>query len=652
MKNRQPSGELALQGPPAFDFAAVVRRASPALLVIGIWLICHPFKGIIHDSRLYVTQLLNALEPEVFSRDLYFTFGSQDDLSLFSSLFAPLIDLLGPSPTAIFMVAVGQALWLSGAWALALRLGSNRTAVTVGLVLVAAMSPFYGGWQLISYGEGFFTPRLIAEGISLWLLWALVSRRFALAAALALVAALLHPLVAMATLVVVFWYLVLQDRRWIALAGAGVAAAFLLACLDIAPFGAFLRTMDAEWLAVVEQRNIFVFPALWRLGDWAWLGLVASTPLAAAALLDGWRLRLMVAGTLAGLSGVAVAHLGADMLNNVLLTQLQVWRTLWLMHVLAYLAAGILLVQLWRLKTDGLAVIALIVLSWLVTQLLFPVAGLMLGITAYAIAVLRLLGRLQPLPFVVRAGAVILSGLFIAFLVVCRAVYFLKRGALIPGDPSFWEIYGNITVIEVAAAAVFVLGLWRLKSDTLRRGLPLILLVVVVAGVASWDRRSRVTQEMTAATPYPPFDAALPRDAQIFWEGDVRGAWLLMRRVSYFSMAQGSGLLFRRLTALEFAERARVIEPLMGRDMLSHIDKSDEVPPPLPALDRGILADTCRKDTMLDAMVLSRAVPGAYAASWRLPSPVYDERWIMKSKDHPPIYQLYLYRCADLLGAP
>jgi hypothetical protein len=61
-----------------------------------------------------------------------------------------------------------------------------------------------------------------------------------------------------------------------------------------------------------------------------------------------------------------------------------------------------------------------------------------------------------------------------------------------------------------------------------------------------------------------------------------------------------------------------------------------------------MLARTCRQDSKLDAMVLSRAVDGAYAARWSLPDASYKPLLLVKGFEVPPRQHYYLYRCADL----
>jgi hypothetical protein len=651
MKKRPPDAAGVLAGPADFDIMAALRRASPILLVVGIWLAFHPYAGIVHDSRLYVAQALRALHPEIFDKDFFFAFGSQDDFSLFSKVFAPMVGLLGPTAATMAGVALSHVLWLSGATALALRLAPDRASAVAGLAIVAGMPAFYGGWLVFSLGEGFFTSRLPAEGMALWALWALVGRRLGLACALAVTCALFHPLVGLTVFAVGFVFLVLRDVRWIALGIAGLAVISVLAFAGIAPFDALARTMDPEWLAVVQKRNIFVFPGHWPAASFAYLAFFIMTAGAVAALLEGWRRRLVVAAMAAAMGGVLVAYIGGDLLHNAFVIQVQPWRAIWLLAVLAHLGAGFLMVRLWRLRPDGLALIALIAFAWLLSEFVNNRLGVALGAFACTVAVLRLRDFVRPIPAVLCAASIGLLYLLVVLLAAYRGKVVVDLLDVVPGQITFWDAFVRLTEIEGAATAVIVITLARCWPEVARKALPVMALLLVAASAAVWDRRSDIEIALTAEVPPADFDQALAPDAQVFWERDVRGTWFLLRRPSYFSSLQGSGLLFHRETAMTFVHRARVLEPLMGEDMTEWSHRTDPKEPeyiPLPALDRGMLVYACRQDSSLDALVLSRAVEGAYTATWSLPRTFYHPWLLYEGYDVPPLQHLYLYRCADL----
>ena len=51
--------------------------------------------GLVHDARLYGIQVVNRVEGGSFAGDLYLQFGSQDRYTLFSTVAAPLVQMLG-----------------------------------------------------------------------------------------------------------------------------------------------------------------------------------------------------------------------------------------------------------------------------------------------------------------------------------------------------------------------------------------------------------------------------------------------------------------------------------------------------------------------------------------------------------------------------
>jgi hypothetical protein len=645
MKKRLPEGALALRGAAVPDLMDALRRATPILLVVGVWLLCRPFNGIVHDGILYAGQALFRLDPATFGQDVFFAFGSQDDFTVYSALYAPLVGLLGPVAAAMAVVAAGQALWLSGATALVLRFAPARAAALAGIVLVAALPGTYGGWGVLNYGEGFATPRLLAEALGLWALWALCGGRFALAALLGAAAGVLHPIVSATVLGVGFVFLALADRRWLLVAVAAAAAVGAAAFLDTGPFGRLLQTMDPEWRAIVERRNGYLFPTLWQEKDWGWLVASAGLTLAGATLLSDWRRRLLLAVLFAGGAGLLVSLIGGDLFGNLLSIQIQPYRTLWLLQMFGYLSAGILFARLWRLREDGVPLIVAIVLSWVLLMFFSPALGAALVLAMLAFAVLRLRGAVRPLSSWLRTSVLVLSALLLLILIGGRLLYVKERLALQPNFSGVWPLLGSVTVIDIVAVAALAFCIVRFAPGVVRGVLPVAAVAMFIVGAASWDRRSDWPDLMTAARPSQPFPGVLDAaGAQVFWEGDVRGAWLLLDRPSYVSTLQGAGLAFNRRTAMAVRDRADVVEPLIGRNLL---DKNGPVPP-LPTLTGANLRDACRGDAALDALVLSRGVAGAYAARWDLPFAIPERSQIANGAPARTVQTLYLYRCADL----
>ncbi|HSC68702.1 MAG TPA: hypothetical protein VLC79_13475, partial [Cellvibrio sp.] len=159
-----------------------------------------PYAGIAHDAQLYTLQALSHVAPELYQNDIFLRFGSQDKFTFFSPVYATFIELLGVERAGALLTLVGHCLFISAAFLLANKIMPDGIAVfSVGLILTIASS--YGAERVFYYIELFVTPRMLSEAFVLFSVVAWLNRKNIMAAALLLVAALLHPLMATAGLV-------------------------------------------------------------------------------------------------------------------------------------------------------------------------------------------------------------------------------------------------------------------------------------------------------------------------------------------------------------------------------------------------------------------------------------------------------------------
>ena len=101
----------------------------------------------------------------------------------------------------------------------------------------------YGQITIFSYAEPFLTPRPFAEGFSLLAIGLFAKGRYKSAITSLLAAALFHPLQAVAASLVVFPWLVLQNRRW--LHALWLTAPLLLAGIyGLRPLDGMFRPLD------------------------------------------------------------------------------------------------------------------------------------------------------------------------------------------------------------------------------------------------------------------------------------------------------------------------------------------------------------------------------------------------------------------------
>jgi hypothetical protein len=329
--------DLNVDAPPsalrALEFAIngkSVLRILPLLCAVAVlWLATRHYFGVIQDARFYAVEALRELNPARYAGDLYFQFGSQGGFSLFSKLYRPLVALFGIGAAGMGVAIAGQLLWLFGLLALARVLVGDRFLWLSAAVVIAMpniYAPYFG------YGEAFATPRPFAEGLTMLALALLRSRPVWTMVLLGL-SATLHPLMTLPGLIAAFVYLALGRPLWWVLAPVGAMLALVLGWAGIEPFADLHKTLDPEWLSVIRVRSVQCLLTRWPwdaylkvLNGLAWglIGLFA---------LDGRNRRFLAAVFAAGLAGLVCTLVVGDIAHNVLVAELQPWRSMWLLLV-------------------------------------------------------------------------------------------------------------------------------------------------------------------------------------------------------------------------------------------------------------------------------------------------------------------------------
>lgn len=611
------------------------RAVLLACLILGLWAITRPYDGVVHDARLYTVQALAGPANDLAS-DFYFAFGSQDNFTLFSLLYRPLVAALGVDAAHRVAALAGQGVWLIALAVMAATIFPRRFALAACLGVVL-LSPAYGGLGIFQYGERFATPRIFCEALVMLALAAAHTRRSWTAWALAVAGLAIHPLMAAPGLGLLF-ALAAFRRPWLwaaLLCGAVAAAALALAGLE--PFARLLRRFEGDWLEIVRQRCAFAFFGSWRARDY--LDLLAKLSVLALAwrLAEPFERRLLAGLALVLAGGFAATIVGADGLDNVLLVNLQPWRVAWLLTLMAN--------------------------AWTVMAILrLPAGSLGRGTLIAAVSVVAV-ARLFALPDLV-GPALLLAG-----AIVGAEEIRLRRALVLPAA-SFVKMLS--AVAAGLLAAFFVLLVWTRLDDTgVARliaggllGLAILALArtalataptrwaaalgvaLVAASVATWDRRDDWARFLS--NDHPPADlvAFAQTPGATYWEGGVELNWLLLKRPNYYSCLQGTGAMFYPGTAREYERRRAGLEALATYDFVgggNRLCAPDAQIPHGPA-SLGAIREACRALPELRTLILTRALPGAAAEVWRPPVRLtYRVDGEIERVD-----QFYKYQCADL----
>lgn len=551
MKDRSVQALLGLQ----FGPQSRVAQLSLALSLAALWLLGRRYAGMVHDATIYAAQGLRRLEPGL-ANDLFFSHGAQDAYTVFPALYAVLIDVLGTASAALVVTLAGQAAFVLAAAALAWRL-VPATARWWSLALLAVMSGFYGGVGVFRVAEPFATARTLAEPLVVAALWATVSGRFRFSLAALALAALLHPLVAAPGVAVIFaWHAAVRPRLW-RLAFAALAIGVALFALQ----PALRQQIDAAWLAPLVERSSHLFIAHWQMPDWTRLAWGACVVLLALRHVRPVRpdvRRLAWSVLLVAAAGIASSAILVDGASSALAAALQLWRAHWLLHLLAILLLPAVALSAWRLGGAGRAAAALLAASVCFGRAEQPaavalalLAACFLSLETHRPGWLGEAGQRLVMLLALGAGA---SGLL--FEVQARMP--LRYGG--PAHTGLDQLQAFTTVGGLLPLAIL---LWLVACSRYTRVAFAVAVLACAGAVAAWDARQPWPKFIDqAGAGGNPIRDAVPSGRQVYWPGPYGRSWLLLRRPEWFNVDQGAGIVFRRETALVYAERQNAVREL------------------------------------------------------------------------------------------
>jgi hypothetical protein len=535
-----------------------------ALLLGMLWLLMHGYHGLSGDGQIYAFQAMARLHPHLAS-DLYLQNSSQDRFTLFSPAYAWCIALLGLE-RASRLLALLFTLWLlTAVWALARALVGKATAwAAVALLLISAGN--YGGSGVFRILEPFLTARLPAQALIVTALYCQVRGMTLVGLALALVAFVIHPLMALPGMLLMICLRV--PARW-ALIGAisGVIATFAVAvaAVKVPALSAVLTLIDPPWLEIVRERSQFLFLQLWSVRDWESNAKPFFCVGFMALVLHEARLRrLCQAAALVGAAGIALAFIGGLIGPLAILVQGQAWRWTWVTELVAVVLLPFAVVQVARDTRCGWLCSMLLVLGWTLPGLA--------GMGSIAFASIGWLTRAKISLDIARY----LRWVSVATGIGVMAWLMMKVWAVLaPSAPALGnEPFGvgqirQILELELPAVVLCVLIGWGVRIA--RTTWVPILLCTILAGLSvlvfpSAFKQPRLLADSTEidkfanwSTLIPPASTVLvapPRDVGAF-------VWFTLDRPNYLSLDQSAGVVFSRATALEVRRRSEVLLPLM-----------------------------------------------------------------------------------------
>lgn len=553
----------------------------------ALFALSRAYQGVRHDARLYVGDALAKLDPAGVGRDLMFVHDGQFGFSLYTPLLGRLVGALGLANASLITVAATLILWFGGLVLLTRALTAGRSPAVrwAVLVFVIALPPFYGPLNVISFGEPFAVPRGLAEAAGLAGMAAYLAGRRITALALFAAGMLFHPIMGLCGLAAVYLALCLEDRRWLIPGLAGGVAVLAAAALGLPVAGRLLTVMDPTWRHLVEARSPILFPSLWPLQTWTRLAVHAATLAIGASLLQG-RARTLALGALAaGLIGVvAVAVLG-DKLSLLLILQVQPWRMLEPVALLAAACMALCVIDLPRRGPAGLLALAALVIGWLFMNR--GVTGITAAAAALALAWLDLRVAWSA-PGRVRTAALGVLGLtVVVYAILQGAALAAALAAMPPAWPFSLGLVWNSGLPGLLAA--LVVGVWVARGWARPRPAVLLGLAVVLVGLAVglWDDRPAYVRFRDQGGDPALRSIIAARPGEVLWLAGDMEPWVLAGRPSWASKMQGAGVVFSRDLAVSLQARVERLTNagLVGRDWAEPLTVDDSRPP-FPTADR------------------------------------------------------------------
>jgi hypothetical protein len=492
-----------------------------------LWSLEHHYLGLGGDARLYAVQALARIHPNLFT-DLFLRDASQDSYTLFSSLYALCIGLIGLGNAALTLTLAFKVLFFSASWVLARRLVDGPSAF-LAVALLILIPGTYGAFGVFQYAEDCLTARSAAEALVVTAIACSICGRRLSGLLIVCGAMLLHPLMALPGLL---WLVCLWLPFRVNALGAAAGILLALAITAIAcwrPLSTHgLVVIDAAWLEIVRERSQFLLLQFWRAKDWSLNARpFLSLSLSVLAIDDARVRKAGATAILVGGTGLTLALIASLVGPVSILLQGQAWRWVWVTSFAGVLLLVSTLRALWRTDRCGGLCALLVICGWT-----FSTIG---GTICLAFALILWLVR----DLINDRVAKYLHGMR-------TLLEFLSLSAI--GVFTSW-IRGQRRVI------VLSLTMGGLLAACLYC-VPRALHDGTGVGAAEFDG-------------YSDWRRAIPPDSNVL-VAPVRNsaafAWFTLERPSYLTVDQSSGVVFSRATALEVKRRSQVLLPLMDPD--------------------------------------------------------------------------------------
>jgi hypothetical protein len=123
--------------------------------------------------------------------------------------------------------------------------------------------------------------------------------------------------------------------------------------------------------------------------------------------------------------------------------------------------------------------------------------------------------------------------------------------------------------------------------------------------------------------------------------------WFKLKRSSYFSCEQGTGIVFHRETAMTYKHRLDSFWPLRLDDLSDDDDCRNIDLTQKANRSRAGLEGVCKREAGLDYLALMTPVPGARSRTWKSPTQFQIIHLLDGKISGHSTDRFYFYDCRD-----
>lgn len=536
------------------------------LVTVCLFILNRPYYGIIHDSRLYTIEALKIISGQNYVNDFYFLNSYQGKYSIASLIYAKYIEIFGLPKANLFLLIASQTLWLAGAYLTTgvFFRGFNHFSA---LALLVSFPSYYGGFAIFSFCERFYTPRLTAEALVIFSLYFITKRNWAMCLLCTILGFLLHPLMSIPGIVVLILIALRNHNKFLwALIPAGLCI-IALGTFGSEPFSNIFNSMDGNWLDAAQERSRHIFITMWPAKDLVLTLVMFILGFMAYFQPLNKQKELVRSILVTTILLNATSLIGADLLHNVLIIQLQLWRSSWLLFYIVALFFYNISAEYCAQGPFGLAAVIFMCTAFIdSTSPSYSYIAFFLSISIFTVIRWNFFPVIRWESDKIRNKIFVYVFILFFILIAIKAFESYSVSNRLNANENIWN------ALSVTHPLLVVMGLFLGKLIFLRSKHCAIILIamgfVACLCATTWDRRGSTQNLMFAADAQTHrIQRIIPSSSLVFWPGACEFSWFYLRRSNFISALQAAGVIFSKSQAEEYTYKRW----LVGLDEASNL---------------------------------------------------------------------------------